>query len=140
MTEGPSSYEKMIEDTINVTKKLLEENGEFYPVLQVMDKNEQATFIGIDTGEEKPDMQSLLNEYIALVKEKSKEGEISAFALCFDGRMKDEQGNMGKDAICVKIEKDSGESILKLIPYTKETMVKITYDEIITKEVDREIF
>jgi hypothetical protein len=47
---------------------------------------------------------------------------------------------MVKDAICVKIEKDSGESILKLIPYTKETMVKITYDEIITKEVDREIF
>ncbi len=127
-------------EIIHTAKYLLEKQGEFFPIAQVITKEGIPEPIGIWEGEEHPKSQDLIDRFINFLKSRSKNGEITASAISYDIRIKDKAGNRVTDAICAKIENNKGEAIEIHVPYKKGLFGKISYGQAVVCAGENTIF
>ncbi len=100
-------------------KQMLSQHGEFYPFGAAMAPDGQVTAHAGYEGSEQPETQAVIDLLTQAFRQQAAAGEIRAAGLCKDIRTIAPGQTEKTDALCFKLEHQTGEAITVCIPYKK---------------------
>ncbi len=133
MEQGKVEAQKLFDAVIPLAKKLLLENGEFFPFGEIMKSNGEQVNLSVSNGEERPSSSELIDLLQSHYIELARVGEITASALVYDVIVK------GSDSIAVDLDHVSGYSATVIVPY-ELTESKLHIGEIFTMKGKNAVF
>ena len=97
-------------------------------------------WVGVDTGEEFPLSQVLIDSLTEIFKEKAASEEIRAATICYDARTIPPGEAFKVDVISFALEHRSGDSISAFLPYVRKENKDVQYSELFTVERSPQFF
>src|SRR3990167_8527865 len=110
--------ELLLHFLLELTKNQLQKHVSFHPIAASTDTSGQPTLEAVHTGNEHPKPEELMTEYSRILKEKAKQGSITAAGTTLDVKITKEDGS-ATDAIQIDLEHVSGESMTLFLSYIK---------------------
>ena len=131
---------QLLNSVLDFAHKMLKEHGEFYPFGHSLDLAGKIAAYGVDTGNEHPSSQQIIDALSSAYKQKGEAREVRAVAICFDVRAVPPKQQDKTDAICVSLEHEGGETMDVFEPYQKKWFGRIGYGELFAKEREAQFF
>ena len=131
---------RLLNSMLDFAHTMLKEHGEFYPFGRSLDLAGKAAVYEVDTGNEHPPSQQIIDILAGFYKQKAEAREVRAVAMCFDVRVVPPGQQEKTDAICVSLEHESGETTDVFEPYQKKWFGRIKYGELFAMERDGQFF
>ena len=131
---------RLLDSVLDFAHKMLKEHGEFYPFGHSLDLAGNIAIYGVDTGNEHPPSQQIIDTLSSVYKQKAKAREVRAVAICFDVRVVPPEQQNKTDAICVGLEHESGETADVFEPYQKKWFGRIQYVALFAAERGAQFF
>lgn len=100
-----------------LVKKLLSENGEFFPVGGTMQTDGSIAFVSTYDGDEHPPSQKVIDSLMEVFRAGAKERKYKATGLAYDIRTLPPGATEKTDAVAVRLDHASGYSVLVVFPY-----------------------
>jgi hypothetical protein len=132
--------DQLLNVALEFAKKILKQNGEFYPFGASMDADGKITMDGATTGEERPPSQELLDLLAQSYANRANSGELRAAAVCADVRVPPPGSEAKTDAIQVGLEHSTGEAVTVFLPYEKGWFGRVRYGNLFASTRDRQFF
>jgi len=119
----------LLNDLLPFAKRMLAEEGEFYPFAASMSIDGEITSRGASTGSEHPKSQELIDILTAALQRLASEGSIRAAGICFDVRIIP-PGQVDKtDAVQLGLEREGGDAADVFVPYAKLANGEFAYGQ-----------
>lgn len=88
---------------IDMAAFLLEQNGEFFPIGAVLDREGQVTYVAIESEGEQQESQAVIAELTSMLRGRAGEDSIAASAVAFDARVRPSPDAPPVDAVVARI-------------------------------------
>jgi hypothetical protein len=121
-------------------KQMLSKHGEFYPFGATMTPDGQITANAGYDGNEQPEVQELIDLLTRAFRQQAASGQIRAAGLCKDIRTIAPGQTEKTDALCFKLEHQTGEAITVCIPYKKGLFGGYKYGQLFAGRHEPEFF
>ena len=122
-------FDNLLNALAPFAKQMLSEHGEFYPFGATMTLDGQVTLHAGDVGSEHPETQAVIDLLTQAFREQVAIGQIRAAGLCSDIRTIAPGQTEKTDALCFKLEHQTGEALTVCIPYKKGLLGRYKYAE-----------
>ena len=120
----------LINFSLEMVKKLLLENDEYYPIATAIDLNGETKPIMYFDGNENPFRGNLIAKYHEILDAKIENSEIRAYAIAYDVSVTRNNESEKTDAIAMKIKHiETEEVIIYFYPYILTSEKKLVMDE-----------
>ena len=130
----------LLREQLGMARKLLEENGRFYPTASWIDADGEFAFVGGQTGAMFVRPSEVLELLSGALRGKAADGAIRACAIAIDVKAVPPGETKKTSAILVSIEHVEAEPIDVVLPYAKRRFGKtIEYGEQFTEPGERTI-
>ncbi len=117
----------LINFSLKMTKELLLENGEYYPIASSINLNGDTKPIMYFDGNENPLCEDIITKYLEILEMKIKNSEIRAYSIAYDVRVSRNSESEKTDAIAIKIKHiETKEIVIYYYPYTFSQQRKLT--------------
>lgn len=117
----PRTPKEECEDVMNFllpfVKKLLTEQGEFFPVGATMDVDGAIAAVATFDGDDHPASQTVIDSLLDVFRAGAKQRKYKATALMFDVRTVPPGESEKTDAVATRLDHVSGYSVVVLFPY-----------------------
>ena len=131
----------LLREELAVARKLLEENGRFYPTASWIDHDGELAFVGGHTGGIFARPSEILEMLYAALRQKAAEQAIRACAVAVDVRVVPPGETRKSNAILVTIEHAEADPVDVVLPYSKPRFRRtIEYGEQFAEPGERKIF
>src|SRR3972149_74655 len=117
----------LLDPLLRFAQQTLGTRGEFYPFAAAVTSGGSIEMIASDTGQDRPASQQVLDGLYAGLVDRASRGDIRATGVCFDVRLR---GQNGGDAIRVSLEHVEGNPVNVFLPYKRRTLREIEYGEL----------
>lgn len=131
--------EVLLDALLPAAENLLSKNKEFYPIGAVLTADSSPTFTAVDSDNEFPDSQSIINALISSHKQMAEKNEIKASGIAWNAAISDETGKQS-DAIIVSLEHKDGYSVIVGLPYKIGLFKKVKFGELFAQDGNNDIF
>ena len=121
-------------------KQMLAEHGEFYPFGATVAADVQVAAHAGYEGSEHPETEAVIALLTAALRQQAAGGDVRAAGLCKDVRTIAPGQTRKTDALCFKLEHQSGEALTVFIPYKKGFFGGYKYAEMFTSAHAPEFF
>lgn len=122
-------------------QQVLEKHGEFYPFGAAITSSGEVKLVSSDIGTEHPDSQSVIDALVNGFRQEAAIGAVRAIGVCLDVLAIPPGGSQKLDAICARLEHESGEAVDVYLPYQKARFGKrVSYREIFATPGQRSVF
>ena len=138
MSQAKAEAEELLE-SVELAKKLLQENGEFFPFGAAMKHDGEIVSIAGDMGDERPRSQEIIDLLKAHFVEAAREGEYRATAIVFDVRVVIDDAGNKSDSIAAALDHKENFSVIVFFPYSIQGQ-SILYGEVFAQEGEYDIF
>jgi hypothetical protein len=129
----------LLREELTLARKLLEENGRFYPTASWIDRDGEFAFVGSAPSGIFVRPREILDLLYGALGDKAAEGAIRACAVAVDVRVVPPGETRRTDAILVTIEHAEADPVDVVLPYTKRRR-QIEYGEQFTEPGERKFF
>lgn len=109
----------LLQNLLPFAQQMINEHGEFFPFGATIDAEGKIALCGADTGSEQPPSQECSDLLLGGFKVQAKEGKIRACGIVYDVRTIPPGQTEKVDAICLRLEHNSGEAVDVYQPYLK---------------------
>jgi len=132
--------EELLNFLVPFAQEQLSKHGEFYPFAASVAQDGQVQPSMAYDGEEQPETQEVIDLLVQGLRGEAAAGRIRASGICLDIRTIPPGSKEKTDAICVRLEHESGEAVHIALPYKKGLLGKYKYGELFATAGDPEIF
>jgi hypothetical protein len=132
--------DELLNALLPFAQEMLAKHGEFYPFAGSMSADGEIAHVGAHTGDEHPSSQDVIALLTAGLTEQAAQGTIRAAAVCLDVRTIPPGASEKVDAICTRLEHESGEAVDVYLPYRKGWLGKFKYGDIFAGQGEQAIF
>lgn len=130
--------EILLNSILPIAEKLLEKNGEFYPVGAVLKSDDTTAMTSVFDGAEFPDSNAVIDGLIEAHRKSALNGEIKVSGIAWNGSVSTE--GKARDAIIVSLEHKSGYSVIVGRTYKIGMFKKIRFGEIFAQSGRHDVF
>jgi len=120
-------------------QQMLTKHGESYPFGAIVNRGGEIALVAAG-GSEHPGSQDVIDILVGGFRAQAATSTIRACVVCYDGRVIPHGGTHTVDAICARLEHESGESVAVFLPYHKESFGRVSYQELIASKVGPQVF
>ncbi len=131
--------EILLDALLSTAEHLLRKNGEFYPIGAVLTPDTEPAMTAVQSENEIPDSQSVINELILLHKQMAEKKEMNASGIAWNAGFSTLDGKKS-DAIIVSLEHRDGYSVIVGLPYKIGLFKKIKFGELFAQEGKHDVF
>lgn len=131
---------ELLQNLLPFAQKMINEHGEFFPFGATMGTDGKIALYGTDTGSEQPPSKECSDLLIGGFRCLAKEGKIKGCGIVYDVRTLPPGQTEKVDAICVRLEHNSGEAVDVFMPYRKGFTGRIEYGEFFAGNGQRIVF
>ncbi len=135
-----SDLAQLLNALIPFAQQMLSRHGDYYPFGSSIGLDGTIAHISTFDGNEHPSSPQVIEKLTNIIREKIKNGEIKAAAICYDIRTVPPGQNKKSDAIFIGLEHQSGDAVEICLPYKKNIFGKVTYGRIFAGMRDRQFF
>ena len=130
--------EVLLESLLSVSETLLKKNGEFYPIGAVLTNENTITFTSVQSDNEFPNPQNIIDNLISSHKQMVQKEEIKASGIAWNSTA----SSNGKsfDAIIVSLEHKEDYSVIVGLPYKIGLFKKVKLGELFAQNGNNDIF
>jgi len=121
-------------------KQMLSNHGEFYPFGATMTPDGEVMPNAGYEGNEQPETQAVIDLLTQAFRQQAAAGQIRAAGLCVDIRTIAPGETEKTDALCFKLENQTGEALTVCIPYKKGMFGGYKYAEMFVAQRTPEFF
>ena len=142
MTERPrgrDDLDTLLNSLLPFAKQQLGKRGEFYPFGNVMQVTGEVQLLAGYADTEHPPSQEVIDLLIEGMQQQAVAGEIRAAGLCFDSRIRLEDGSP-TDAITVDLEHFGGDAVRAFVPYSKGRFTGYRFGDLIASPGAHRVF
>lgn len=132
--------DKVLNTLLSFAQQMINKYGCFHPFGASMNTNGEVACVSGYTGDEKPDPEELMQLLIDGFRQEAKNEKIMATGICHDARIIPQGKTQKMDAICARLEHNSGEAVEVYLPYRKGFLGRIKYGEILATSGQRNVF
>ncbi|MGQ0629289.1 MAG: hypothetical protein ACT4PL_14455 [Phycisphaerales bacterium] len=93
--------------------------GEFFPIGACIDLDGKLEAVAWSDGTEQPASSDVMDGLRSVFEQKAKQNSIRACGMCWDSRIRVEEGAEPIDVVCLEAESNDGEACKAYVPYTK---------------------
>jgi hypothetical protein len=122
--------DELLNALVPFAQEMLSKHGEFLPFGATMSVNGEITAEAAFDGEEPPPSERLIEMLTQAFRQKAVSGRIRAAGICCDVRTIPPGQTDKTDALCIKLEHQSGEAANLYLPYRKGLFGRYKYGEI----------
>jgi hypothetical protein len=138
--ESQPDLEYLLNALVEFARRMLEENGEFYPFGASLKDDGLIHSAEIDLASEHPSVREVLDALIAAFRDHAQDDAVRAIGICTDAHIAMPDGIRESDAISVQLEHRNGDAIMIFVPYDKPLMGAVRYEPVFAAEGTRVIF
>lgn len=136
-----ADLDRLMDFCIRFAQGMLAKQGAFYPFGALVKSTGELQPLAVDSGQENPLPQALVQELTAALQNLAARGEADALALCYDSRLSAAGPQKSEtEAIAVDLEHRDAESLIVYLPYGKDDSGKFTYDDPVAVKKPRKFF
>jgi hypothetical protein len=130
-------FDRLLEFCLPFAQQTLKKYGDFHPFAAKVGADGALSPLAIYGDDDEP-KAAPVEQYEALLRRLTAEGDVSAVALCYDSVVfaNGEDGG-SKDAIAVALEHQNGECIASFLPYRKRFLLGYAYDALVAQPAER---
>lgn len=134
--------DKILGFLLPFAQKTLRERGDFHPFGATVDGEEDLVLAMADVDEdsEEIDAQEMIDVLVEGFRVRARAGDLRASGICMDVRITMPETGESKDAICIRLEHEVGESLDVILPYAVDEDGVIDYDEMFSMEGEQQVF
>ena len=130
--------EVLLNSILPMAEKLLEKNGEFYPVGAVLKSDDTVSMTAAFDGNEFPDSKVVIGGLVDIHRKLAIKDEIKVSGIAWNGSV--QVGRKTKDAIIVSLEHKDGYSVVIGEPYQIGIFKKIKFGELFALPGKNDVF
>jgi Protein of unknown function (DUF2569) len=112
-----------------LAERLLAERGEFLPFGGTMSQAGEVVAVGAADGKEPASSQNVVEVMTKALRLRTRNGQLRAVGICYDGRTVPPGQTEKCDAVCVGVEHQSGEAVNLILPYRRTGKGDVQYGE-----------
>ena len=131
---------ELVNALIPFAQQMLAQRGEFVPFGAKMSAAGEVSAVAGYTGSERAPSQEVIDLLAQGCREQARRGELRATGICFDVRIVLENQTEKTDAICARLEHQTGEAVDVFLPYRKGWFGRIVYGDVIASPGKVSIF
>ena len=131
--------DELLNALLPFAQQTLDRYGEFLPFGASIDSLGEIRLAAGHTEDERPPSQEVIDLLVEGFRQAAGRNELRAAGICLDVRVVDPNGEK-TDAVCARLEHESGETIEVYLPYRKPRRGKIKYGDIFAAAGSRAIF
>ena len=120
MSNAKQDVELLMNEWVVFGKNMLAEHGEFFPYGAAMKPDGEIVSLAVDTGDERPPSQEIIDVLIRIFQDGAQEGQYKATALFYDVRIPIQDSDDKTDAIAVALDHVDNYSVTVFFPYRIE--------------------
>jgi hypothetical protein len=120
-----SELQPLLQTAAEFVQPLLQEFGEFYPFAVVLDDGGHREILRVLPAEETRSRKVVYAELVAALRRRA--ATYRGIALCYDGLIALAPGQDKVDAVMVRLEHQSGLSMLQALPYVRAVDGSVTF-------------
>ena len=121
--------DELLNALLPIARQTLDRHGEFFPFGASIKTSGVLNLAASDTGSDHPPSQQVIDSLADGFRQSAARGELRAIGICLDMRVTAPNGEK-TDAVCARLEHESGEAIAVYLPYRKPRLGKIKYGDI----------
>ena len=111
----------LINALLPLAKKMLAQHGEFFPIGGGLQPDGEIAVLAAHEGEERPPSQKLIDSLLATFRQAAAAKTYRATAILFDVRTVPPGATEKTDAVAVRLDHESGYSVIVMYPYRIES-------------------
>jgi len=120
LSNAKQDVEQLMNEWVVFGKKMLADHGEFFPYGAAMKLDGEIVSLAVNTGDEHPRSQDIIDTLIANFHNGAQEGQYKATALFYDVRIPVPDSKDKTDAIAVELDHIENYSVIVFYPYRIE--------------------
>jgi hypothetical protein len=133
-------FDALLDAVIPFAQQMLTKHGEFYPIGATMAPDGTVALAAAHPESEHPASQEVIDLLLDGFRQQAAQREIRATVVCYDGRVTPPNQTEKVDAICARLEHESGEAIAVAMPYQTGMLGRLNYGELLAVELIPEVF
>ena len=98
-----SDLQSLIDYSLSFAEKLLVEHKEFYPFAVFLNLEKELVPLGVFDGDDRPTSKTVLDSLEDLLHQRRKKEALTAYAITYDAKVKNDDYPEGIDTIVIKI-------------------------------------
>ena len=130
--------EVLLEALLSASEHLLKKNGEFYPIGAVLSNDATATFTAVQSDNEFPDSQSVIQDLVSSHRQMAQQNEIKASGIAWNATCASD--GKKSDAIIVSLEHRDDYSVIVGVPYKIGLFKKVKFGELFAEDGNNDVF
>lgn len=131
--------EMLLNTLLQLVEVMLKKNGEFYPTGAVLTTDYEQSFTALESENDHPHSQDIVNALIDIHKEMAQNNEIIVSGIAMNTTITSPNQKQS-DGIIVSLEHKDNYSVVIGLSYKKGLFKKITFGEIFALEGKHDIF
>jgi len=110
-------YDALLEPLLDFALHMLGEHGEFFPAGAAITDTGEVTLVGVESGDEEPEVKEVVDLLVSQLRDLASEGEIRASGIVVGAVVELEDSEQPSDAALVHLEHRDGEPLDVALPY-----------------------
>ena len=131
--------EVLLDALLPAAENLLRKNEEFYPIGAVLTTDSSTTFTAVQSSNEFPDSQNVIDDLTTAHRQMAEKNEIKASGIVWNAALSTPDGKKS-DAIIVSLEHKDNYSIIVGLTYKIGLFKKIKFGEMFAESGNNNIF